>query len=213
MPPVHHIFFRLAGVVTQTFEQAALEALFSAAAREDAEKRLTLHDWVIEMQFGRLTLADYSAQAARLAQCGLSAVQAYEAVSACLKTSVPMSDLLNEITRQFDLWLVCEADRLRMLPALQRLGLSLFFQPDRWIFSPELGKQAQIPQIIPELLSISMAGLGELLWVDNRSMVDSAAIRAGLNAVAYVDPYRFRRNLVLRGMIETNVGGHQKTRQ
>jgi FMN phosphatase YigB (HAD superfamily) len=60
---------------------------------------------------------------------------------------------------------------------------------------------------------ISMAGLGEVLWVDDRSMADLAAIRAGLNAVAYVDPHRFRRNLVLRGMIETNIGGHQVKRQ
>jgi hypothetical protein len=131
-----------------------------------------------------------------------SSEDAYQAVSCSLRTDPSMNIILRELMGKFDLWLFCEVDRKGLLPSLKRLDLNRYFPPNHQLFSPELGASVQIPDIIPALLSASQANLYELLWVDDRSMVTSAAIRAGLNGVAYVDPFRFRRNLILRRMIE-----------
>lgn len=200
--PTHHIIVRLAGVVTQTFEQAAIETLFTSSAQAEAANRLVVHNWAIEMQSGRMTFTTFCSRVASLTGMNMPPEQAYQSVSGSLKLASPMIVILREISEQYDLWLFCEGDRLGILPSLQRLDLGRFFQPEHWLFTPELGFRAQMPELIPELLSASKANLDELLWVDDRSMVTSAATRAGLNAITYVDPFRFRRNLLLRGLVE-----------
>jgi hypothetical protein len=200
--PIHHIIFRIAGVVTQTFEQAAIETLFTPSVQAEPSTRLAIHKKAVEMQSGSLTLKEFCRWAAMVAGLDLSAEDAYQTVSFSLKTDHSMNIILRELMGNFNLWLFCEVDRKGLLPSLKRLDLNRYFPPNHQLFTPELGVSVQMPDLIPAVLSASKANLDELLWVDDRSMVTSAAIRAGLNAVAYVDPFRFRRNLILRRMIE-----------
>ncbi|MDD5371022.1 MAG: hypothetical protein PHQ40_18230 [Anaerolineaceae bacterium] len=163
---------------------------------------MAVHKKAVDMLSGSLALKGYCSWASMYAGLDLSAEDAYQAVSGSLKIAATMNIILMELTGKFDLWLFCEVDRIGLLPSLKRLDLNRYFPPNHQLFTPELGASGQVPDLIPALLSASKANLDELLWVDDRSMIASAAIRAGLNAVAYVNPFRFRRNLILRRMIK-----------
>ena len=53
-----------------------------------------------------------------------------------------------------------------------------------------------------EFLAQAGCGREELLHIDDRPAVTSAVIRAGMNAVVFVDASRLRRNLKLRGLVK-----------
>ena len=109
---------------------------------------------------------------------------------------------LAEVSVHFKLWLFCEAPYEVVTPTLLRLRLDRFFPRDRWLFSSTACNADRAESLIERLPQIIGASLGELLWIDDRAAVDAAVLRAGLNAVAYVDPFRLRRNLVLRGLLK-----------
>ena len=113
-----------------------------------------------------------------------------------------MGDLLQELSPDFNLWLFCEAaedelslmiDGLQlapMVPATRRLSAAGNFRTDM----PE--------ELVDALVKRTGGPRESLLWIDDRPSVTSAVIRAGMNAVVFVDIFRLRRNLVLRGLVK-----------
>ena len=113
-----------------------------------------------------------------------------------------MGELLGEIAGSFPLWLFCERSRGEAASAAERLSLGGFVPRTRWLFaSKDLPVEAP-ERLVTNLMRRTGARRDELLWVDDRPAVTSATIRAGMNAVVFVDAFSLRRNLVLRGLLK-----------
>ena len=113
-----------------------------------------------------------------------------------------MEVLLGELSGDFPQWLFCEGVREDAVLALRNLRLDQLIPRDRWLFAS--GRfRADLPhELIKELMARTGRRREELLWVDDRPAVTSSVIRAGMNAVIFVDAFRLRRNLVLRGLVK-----------
>ena len=113
-----------------------------------------------------------------------------------------MDVLLGELSGDFPQWLFCEGVREDTALALENLRLDQLIPRDKWLFAS--GRlSADLPgELIKELVTRTGAQREELLWIDDRPAVTSSVIRAGMNAVIFVDAFRLRRNLVLRGLVK-----------
>ena len=113
-----------------------------------------------------------------------------------------MEALLRELSADFAEWLFCEDAREDDLAALESLRLDRLIPRDRWLFDSG-GFRADFPrELIDGLVTRTGARREELLWIDDRPAVTSSVIRAGMHAVVFVDAFRLRRNLVLRGLVK-----------
>ncbi len=112
-----------------------------------------------------------------------------------------MEVLLKELSGDFTQWLFCEGAG-EDTAALENLRLERLIPADKWLFAS--GRfRADLPnELIKELMARTGGRREELLWIDDRPAVTSSVIRAGINAVIFVDAFRLRRNLVLRGVIK-----------
>jgi hypothetical protein len=113
-----------------------------------------------------------------------------------------MGELLQELSPDFTLWLFCEPVPEEPVAVLESLQLDRLISRARWLFASERFCVAMPKELIEELMVRTDGRQGELLWIDDRPAVTSAMIRAGLNAVVFVDAFRLRRNLVLRGLVQ-----------
>ena len=113
-----------------------------------------------------------------------------------------MEALLIELSEGFTEWLFCEDVREDDLLALENLRLDRLIPRDRWLWASG-GFRAELPgELIKGLAARTGGRPEELLWIDDRPAVTSSVIRAGMNAVIFVDAFRLRRNLVLRGLVK-----------
>ena len=113
-----------------------------------------------------------------------------------------MGRLLREIAPVFLLWLFCDGQEKETAAAAETLRLDGLVPRSRWLFASE-GFRVDLPdQLVGRLMERTGAPREEIIWIDDRPAVTSALIRAGMNAVAFVDAPRLRRNLVLRGLIK-----------
>jgi hypothetical protein len=113
-----------------------------------------------------------------------------------------MGELLGELSTDFTLWLFCEPTQERLAEVLETLQLDRLICRVRWLFASERFCVAMPKELIEELVARTGGRQEELLWIDDRPAVTSAVIRAGMNAVVFVDVFRLRRNLVLRGLVK-----------
>jgi hypothetical protein len=113
-----------------------------------------------------------------------------------------MEVLLSELSRGFTQWLFCEDARADTTLALKNLRLDRLIPGDRWLFSSGRFRADFPKELINELVMRTGGRREDLLWIDNRPAVTAAVLRAGMNAVIFVDTFRLRRNLVLRGLVK-----------
>lgn len=113
-----------------------------------------------------------------------------------------MGELLKELSSDFKMWLFCEGAEEELAPILEGLQLERVIPRIRWLFASELFR-ADIPgRLIRQLVRRTAARREDLLWIDDRPSVTAGVIRAGMNAAVFVDAFRLRRNLVLRGLVK-----------
>jgi hypothetical protein len=114
-----------------------------------------------------------------------------------------MEVLLSELSGDFTQWLFCE-DPWEEDTALasENLRLDRLIPRDRWLFSSGRFRADLPKELIIELVRRTGGRREDLLWIDDRPAVTAAVLRAGMNAVIFVDAFRLRRNLVLRGLVK-----------
>src|SRR5208282_2063722 len=98
-----------------------------------------------------------------------------------------MGELLRELSEDFNLWLFCEQPEEELSPVVGGLRLDEIFPRERQLFASGRFSTDLPAQLTDELLARTGARPEELLWIDNRPAVTSAVIRAGMNAVVFVD--------------------------
>ena len=113
-----------------------------------------------------------------------------------------MGDLLRELSRDFIVWLFCEPSREELAPVMESLQLDQMIPRAHWLFASGRLCAEKPKELIEELMARTGGRREELLWIDDRPAVATAVIRAGMHAVAFVDAFRLRRNLVLRGLVK-----------
>ena len=113
-----------------------------------------------------------------------------------------MEELLRELSEEFTLWLLCEGPEEGLALVVEGLRLNRVIPRSHWFFISE-GLRADMPKEAVEGLVARTGGSREaFLLIDDRPAVTTAVIRAGMNAVVFVDAFRLRRNLVLRGLVK-----------
>jgi hypothetical protein len=112
-----------------------------------------------------------------------------------------MAELLREMGPLFPLWLYGEQREGEGATAAERLRLDSLVPRFHWIFASEDLPGDAPERLVTNLMVRTGADRDRLLWVDDRPAMTSSVIRAGMNAVVFVDAFRLRRNLVLRGLL------------
>ena len=104
-----------------------------------------------------------------------------------------------------DSWLFCEIDGDVIASTLERLRIERCIPGSQWLFSSGNHRSLRVnapAELIAALPERVMSGQEQLVWIDDRPAVTAALIRAGMNAVVFIDAPRLRRNLVLRGLLQ-----------
>ncbi len=125
-----------------------------------------------------------------------------QAASSARGMTPGIGQLFSELSADFKLWLFCEPDREELAPIAGNLKLDNMIPRARWLFASGELCAEKPKELIEELVRRTGGRREEILWIDDRPAVTSAVIRAGMNAVVFVDAFRLRRNLVLRGLVK-----------
>jgi hypothetical protein len=197
-----HLVFRFEGVVTQTLYDVVLGEAEERSRPLDPAERLALRELGAQVRAGRIDWAAYCSRTAALTEYSRDGGSLSDLILGRLCVGPGVSQFLAEVSVRFTPWLFCEVPEEVLAPTILRLRLDRFFEKDRWLFSSAACNAERVGSLTERLQRITGASLGELLWIDDRAAVAAAVLRAGLNAVAYVDPFRLRRNLVLRGLLK-----------
>ncbi len=203
-PAIRHLILRFEGVVTQRIDDVLIAELGGWSVdgtRPDADVRMAVRGLVSEVRAGRLRLADCCGQAAELAGSTRSPTRLVTQVLNGLHLTDGMEALIAEVGSVLTPWLYFEIPEPDLAPAIFRLKLDRRVPGSRWLFSSGNAGEDFARRLAARLQERMEARQEELLWVDDRGEVTSAAIRAGVNAVTFVDSRRLRRNLVLRGVL------------
>ncbi len=193
---IRHLFFRFEGVLAQTLESALAEG----AGALDPDSRRLLRDASGELRSGRLAWDVYWSKIAGL----VGSPGDGTALSRRALDRLEITPGIEEVVAALDgrsCWLFCELPPEPLQPTLERLALERLFPRERRYYPRESCRSGRPKGPFARLVTLTRARGEELLWIDDRPAVAALAIRSGLNAVAFVDSKRLRRNLVLRGLL------------
>lgn len=198
------LLFRLEGVLTQTVESALFSALRGSDTPADPTARRSVRDLASAMRSGTLDWNRLCAQAALILGAGEEGSLLGMRVLESLRVTAGIEELLASVDSLLDSWLFSEIDRGVIAPALKRLGIDRRIPANRWLFSSDNRRlRVDAPrELIGAITRRLNAPRTALLWIDDRPSVTARVIRGGSNAVVFVDAFRLRRNLVLRGLLE-----------
>ena len=204
-PAACHLIFRLEGVVTQTFEGALFSVVAGSTAVADPKARLAVRDLASAMRSGKLDWTGLCSRAALILGVREDGSSLGERILNSLRVDAGIEELLISINGVLDSWLFCEIDGNDIVSAMERLGIERCIPRTRWLFSSEDRQRLRVDvprELIAAIAERVKAPRETLLWIDDRPRVTAALIRAGMNAVAFVDAFRLQRNLVLRGLLQ-----------
>lgn len=136
---------------------------------------------------------------------GIPRHQIIEDVSEILEFDRAVVDIAAELIEIFDLRLYCELPKDWISYSWEGLGLpsSINLKDILFIEDFEMG-DPPATQVEALLNCLDLPG-EQILLIDARNKFTTKAVRAGVNAILYVNPFRLREELSLRGLLPTDL--------
>lgn len=196
------IFFWLDGVVIDSLAETAIRQLEDATnATLDSQARVTIRDWALDLQLGRIDGLTFCRKALGLTHASLDEKELAVRIQNKIRPIPGIVEVLEELEGKYSLWLIANCPREWLLPIAQRLDLLRLFPENSTVICPESELTALIPDVFYLAAQRAEKSVEDCLLVAADSAITTAAVTIGLNAIIFADAYRLRRELGLRGLL------------
>jgi hypothetical protein len=199
MSKINRYYFAFDGVLIASFRETILEVLNSKSPSAGISlqdlKRLTK-----ELYVGKISGNDYFAEITRLSGAKVSAVELADLVIDRVKVVPGVNEVLQELAQDYSIYIFSQLPTDIYGRIIQKLGLG---SPDmdKTIFSNQLSLSGWDDAVFKKMALGEQKLTDACMWVDADSHMTSAAIRAGIHAIIFVDSRRLRREIALRGLL------------
>ena len=194
---IKRFVFWVGGVIFPAISQVSLEIL--APGGKDSGIQLELRELERALWIGLISTEEFCRRAIDVAGAAIAASDLFAEIPGRVEPLPGMPELVRELARNYEVFLVSDYPRQWLQPALQRIG---FIQQSASIFFvSKLGTSDEYADLVEMLVESSVIVPGSSLWVDQNPARTAVAIRRGIDASIFVDARRLYRDLGLWGLV------------
>jgi FMN phosphatase YigB (HAD superfamily) len=189
--------FWMSGVVVPHVWELTRDALSASGADCTPGLCFDLMDREAALTTGAMTPDNFCSQAVALAGVTLSPARLASRIQQGIAPLPGISGLIGTLTARYPLQLLSDFPREWLAPALARTGLAASFADDSIVMIADLDVDDTHEALLKALVDAGLFTPGRSLLVADDPILTEAAIRAGLDAILFVDTPRFKRELSL----------------
>jgi len=202
MGTIRTIFCWLGGVILPAIPELAIHGCQDRSGMSlDYWTRIAIRDLAQELTLGRLDGDTYCERVIQMTGADLPAKELVDAIvgSAILDPS-PL-EVLAEVGMDREFWLIADYPRNWYTSISAQFTPYTFLQPERSMFTADLGLSQLIPDIFPAVVQKAAVDMKTSLLVDGDTVHAVEAVKHGLQAEIYTSAPRLRRYFTLRKML------------
>ena len=200
MAHITRLVFVMGGVLVPRPGELAFRLLAPEASMLP-DIRLALYNLDRDVALGHIDPEEYCRRAAEIAGAGGRAGELLAALPEAAAPLPGMPALIEEMARGFELRLVADFPRIWAEDILRRSGLSSWFAPGDVLVLPEQAAPPAYPALFGLLVSAGVVCPGSSLWIDSNPLRTSSAMRAGVDALIFVDAARTYREFGMQRLV------------
>jgi beta-phosphoglucomutase-like phosphatase (HAD superfamily) len=197
---ITRLVFVMGGVLVPRPGEVALK-LLAPGQPTPPDVRLALYNLDHDLALGHIGADEYCRRAAEIAEVGGRAGDLLAALPGATSPLPGMPALVEEMSHRFELWLVSDYPRTWADDILRRSGLSTWFTADDVLILAEPTAPAAYPALFAMLISAGVVCPGSSLWIDSNPLRTSSAMRAGVDALIFVDAARTYREFGMQRLV------------
>ena len=199
MSNINRFYFAFDGVLIASFLETIIEVLNSESISSDVSLQ-DLNRLTKELYLGKISGDDYFAEIIRLSGAKTPAVEFAALVIDRVKATSGVDEVLRELAQDYSVCVFSQLPSDIYDKIIQKLGLN---SPDmeKTIFSSHLSLSGWDDAVFTNMTSGEQKLTDACMWIDADSHMTTAAIRAGIHAIIFVDSRRLRREIALRGLL------------
>lgn len=195
MRQLNHYCFSLENVVVQSLHDA-LEKIMQG--RGESQKR---YDLTLALSLGKISPDDFWKEILSSSTGEVKISDLQEKVGNSLEPIDGTLKVLTELKKENTLSLFSQLPRELFASVKKHFGLQDLFADSDIFFTNEMNLKNTTADVVNYLIAGKCLNPGKSVVVDADSRRTSAAIRAGMDAIIFVDARRLRREIALRGLL------------
>jgi len=191
----------LEGVVVKSLCEILIDIINSAGNIHYPVDYQTIYELTLDLALGKISEEEFLHSVFSLTGMRFETCNLKEMIVDNAPPILGIMDVLKELGEKKSLFMFSQYppemyDRIKT-----RLGLDKLIPEKNVFFTSGSGVQNLKSGIIERLIFNKWITPGKSIFIDNDSRRTSAAIRAGIDAIIFVDSRRLRREIALRGLL------------
>lgn len=202
---IQTIVFSIARVLTPSLEAIVLQCVDALGGdSHDPTYRNRVRDLCENYYRGEIHSDHLLNQIIERAGIQVQRPEFLEAIREHMEFDREVLKVADELNEQYDVGFFCELPKSWVSDSWDHLDLPAGFLLDDITFNEGIEIEDPSSTQFENLLQEFILPAEQILLIDARNKVTSRAVRMGVNAILYVNPFRLRQELSLRGMLTTH---------
>jgi hypothetical protein len=198
-----YILFHLCGVIIQDLD----ELIFSdqdlyRKVRKNQDLSDSIDVAIRQMQTGLIDFNRFTTSLSQITGLPVNASDLQNQIMDRARLNQPVFDLIHEIEPEVQNWLAFDLPDLFLESFELRAQLSEVFPVDKIVFTADLGLENLVPDLYYKFQGILGCPLDAIMVVDSDRARAVEAVRQRISSSIYEYPQLFKRELILRKLIE-----------
>lgn len=201
MNQIDRFYFVLDNVVAKSFSWVVISSSKDNKIFSDSKVRVRLYQLEEDFFLGRISKNEFFKQASKLSNSNQNSEEFESIISSKLELNEGIREILIELKKQYALFLFSQYPPEILGCLFSKFNLSDIFLEQNILYSCKTDLPGLGFNLIEKITSDQWALTGRSVWVDSDSQRVSASIRAGIDAIIFIDSNRLRREIALRGLL------------
>lgn len=201
MNSIDHIFFVLNDAVCNSLSREIILYLSDQQRFVDDASRQALFKFENDFIAGKYSKDEFFEVIANTFKLKIAPEELEKAIVDRIVPTQGILAVLSELQTRYSLTLFSQfsSELLHQIPSL--LVLKEFIPEENILYARETGFYDQPDSLFQKLIAMGIINPRKSIWVDSNSKLTSISMRAGVDAIIFLNSEKLRRELALRGLL------------
>lgn len=201
MRSIDHFIFVLNDALCNSLSREIIQFLSTRQRLVDEAARQALFKLENDYIAGKYPKEKFFEKTAGIFKLEITAEELEKAIVDRLVPTRGIPGVLAELQTRFSLTLFSQfsPELLHQISSLS--ALKEYFPEESILYACEMGSTDQPVSLVKKFIAMGRIHPGKSIWVDSSSARTSASIRAGVDAIIFLNSEKLRREIALRGLL------------
>ena len=201
MKPIDRYYFVLGDVIIRSLSWTIINTFKDKPIFSDGAIRKKLYECEADYSLGRISNEKFFIEATKISSMNMGPDEFESIIYNKVELIEGILEVIKELGKQYSLFLFSQYSPEFFDELSSRLNISDTFPDKNILYACRTGLPDLTDCLFEKIISEKWVIPGRSIWIDSDPHRTSASIRAGIDAIIFLDSKRLRREIALRGFL------------